>query len=252
MPRGTSQYDAAIIERRLWTPQLVSTNCWYDASDYSTLVWDARITTWKDKSGKGNDLNQASVSAQPDWVENTFNNKPSVYFDGVNDKIVVSTAITWTTQHTFLWAGTIVESPTASSAFFHADGTNGGPNNYLSGLHWFVDGVGDILQIQNFVDNNPLLLTVSRNSATWIAKKNGGDLSGLAGGTSNTATFKDFGTSYSDYSNMRLAEFFMFPTALESWIIQKAEGLLAYKWNMVNDLNSSHQYKNKPPLRDAG
>lgn len=251
MPRGTSLYDAANIERRLWTPQMLMTDGWYDASHYPSLIYDLNVTTWKDKKETGADLQQGTSGKQPDWLENSFNNKPSVSFDGVNDEIVLSAPITFTTSHTFIWVGTIVESPSASSAFFHGVGTQEGPNNFNSGLYWYTAASGDILQVPTFTTTNPTILSVNRNSTTWVVRSNGTNKTPVST-TINTGVFASFGRSYGDFSTMKIAEFWISPTSSESWNVTKGEGYAAHKWNMVSSLDSSHQYKNKPALRDAG
>ena len=251
MPRGTSQYDAAIIERRLWTPQVVPTDVWYDASDYSTLVFDARVTTWKDKSGNNKQLDQVTVGKQPDWVENSFNTKPSIKFDGINDELVAATATTYSTSHTFIWAGQIVGPLDNSQAYFHGDGTLDGPNTYTAGLWWYTAANGDIVSFIGGVDNNPTIISLTRINADWGMNVRGSPQT-VNFQFNYTGNFKSFGAAFTDFSDMRVAEFFMYPQGKESWIIAKAEGYIAHKWNMRDGMSINHQYKNKPALRGAG
>ncbi len=48
MPRGFSVYEDALIQRRLWTPDLLRPAVWLDASDISTVILSgSNVTQWK-------------------------------------------------------------------------------------------------------------------------------------------------------------------------------------------------------------
>lgn len=255
MPRGVNQYDAAQIERRLWSPELILPDCWYDASDYSTLVWDARITKWKDKGYKGNDLNQVSVSDQPDWKLNIYNDtKPAIEFDGLNDTLALTTAITWTSLHSVVWVGEINETPGNGSGLFYSSTNNlDSCNNYTGGIFWYyAPAGGDIVQSNGtyFTINTPYITSIARDSTTWNIFQNG-EAKTIASSSSGNGAFLGFGKGYNSYSQMTVAECVFYPNR-RLWELSKIEGYMAAKWNMNAALDVNHQYKNKVPLRDAG
>lgn len=68
---------------------------WLKADAGVVLSGSNKIATWEDQSGLGKHLAQANSSNQPITVLNALNGHPSVRFDGVNDKLSVSTSSGW-------------------------------------------------------------------------------------------------------------------------------------------------------------
>jgi hypothetical protein len=72
-----------------WTPAMIATALWLDASETGTLtVSGARVQAWNDKSGNGRHLTQDSVGSQPLLLAQGFNGRPTVSFDGVDDLLL--------------------------------------------------------------------------------------------------------------------------------------------------------------------
>lgn len=54
---------------RLWTPELLSTALWLDATDASTITLNGTtVSQWNDKSGNGRNATQSTAANQPTYV----------------------------------------------------------------------------------------------------------------------------------------------------------------------------------------
>jgi len=66
MPRGLSDYDSARIQGRLWTPEILRPDAWFDASDLSTISVSATgISEWRDKSRNARHMSRADTTFRP-------------------------------------------------------------------------------------------------------------------------------------------------------------------------------------------
>ena len=115
--------------------------------------------------------------------------------------------------------------------------TDGGPQ--LQGL----SGI-------NTLCNTPSILLASRNANTSLLRLNGVSLSSnfnpLQFGTRNFQFM--FGTNlYNQYYSGNLHEFIQYQTALSSDDIFRLEGYIAWKWNVMTSLPSSHPFRYTPP-----
>lgn len=57
---------------------------WLDAADASTITIATGVSTWKDKSGNGFNVAQATGSRQPTYTTNLQSGLPGIVFDGVS------------------------------------------------------------------------------------------------------------------------------------------------------------------------
>jgi len=65
---------------------------WLDASDSSTITLNgATVSQWRDKSGNGRNLSEATANNQP--TMSTMNGKSALSFDGVNDSLTNSSTL---------------------------------------------------------------------------------------------------------------------------------------------------------------
>lgn len=73
----------------IFSPADVATSmaAWHDASDLSTFTFSSSnvIAEWRDKSGNGNHLAQATTAKQPTRLTGVLGGKAVVDFDGIND-----------------------------------------------------------------------------------------------------------------------------------------------------------------------
>lgn len=63
---------------------------WYDASVASSITIETGVKQWSDLSGKGRHLTQAVTNNQPAYNSVTLNGKPTVTFDGANDRMITT------------------------------------------------------------------------------------------------------------------------------------------------------------------
>jgi hypothetical protein len=84
--RGTSE--------ALWTPALIDTSLWYDASDPSTIVHSAgKVSQIQDKSGNAQHLNQPEGVKQPTTLARVHNARNVLDFDDATDQHLIQTGV---------------------------------------------------------------------------------------------------------------------------------------------------------------
>ena len=92
--RGLKLNAYAASSRVAFSPALLGPVLWVDASDATTITLNgSTVSQWSDKSGNGRHLVQATASKQPAYSATTFNNRPGITFDGVDD-IFLSNQVT--------------------------------------------------------------------------------------------------------------------------------------------------------------
>ena len=87
-----------------WTPAALGSSLalWLDAADASTITLNgSTVSQWNDKSGNGRNATQATAANQPTYIANSINGKSALDWDGVNDSMAVSGAIS-TTLHSVM------------------------------------------------------------------------------------------------------------------------------------------------------
>ena len=130
-----------------------------DTTTLSTFVGpnSGFVTTWYDQSGLGRNLAQATAANQPRIVNagtidrKGTQNKPSIKFDGTNDYLFISTAITSSNISTFIVAGDAANNNSAPFTLYPATGLDynsldsalletGGPSDWLTWMNNFSNG----------------------------------------------------------------------------------------------------------------
>lgn len=127
MPRGTSRYDEALRQGRLWTPAVFSKSellIWLDASDLGTITSaSSLVSQWNDKSGNGVHVSEATN--QPLFQMEPYTSKMGVYFgSGAAGKFLTGS---WSISTTSLYAGTActMDSGTVNNGRLVSIGTTG-------------------------------------------------------------------------------------------------------------------------------
>src|SRR5215471_2103927 len=77
---------------------------WVRAESLVSLANNAAIATWKDESGKGNDLVQATGSKRPLYLTNV-EGLPAVSFDGTDDVLATAGNVLATDTHVVMVVG---------------------------------------------------------------------------------------------------------------------------------------------------
>lgn len=278
MPRGVSRYDEAQLQGRLWRPSTVAPNLvgWWDADDLSTITVSTGVSEWRDKSGNGRHLSQATSGNQPALNLNNLNGRNTIKFTrSSSNRLDLSnfptTGITelgvyFVTK--WLTTGTSVVNDTQSLI----------DNNNAATSGW-------VFQDRPDLTNKPLQAAYSPapgSGASYGAvdtAQTGNDawkiVGGVfVGGASGSATLFDGGTQRASTSNtntltlnasLRIGGFLSgnsrhFNGAFAEIIIvsnataivrQRIEGYLAWKWGLASSLDASHPFYNRPPLIGA-
>ena len=149
---------------------------WLDASDASTINFgvDPNISTWEDKSGKGNDANQVTASAQPDLVTAELNSLDTVdYAHGVNSMLVDYASGLNPTEFTLFILANVDLSASSSGTFSLMSSTFNGGFNINMGTS---NNVARLAQADttnttlnpgyNFIVNNWYLITLRSTGAS--------------------------------------------------------------------------------------
>lgn len=133
---------------------------WLDASDANTITLQEtdKVRLWEDKSSYNNDFYQSTSSKMPQYKTDIVNNKPTVYFDGVDDFIDANDADSLDVQKTTIFMVTEVTSykvkypcpltklPVNQSYLFVTDKSAGHPPLFRvhSGSRWYDAQVASV------------------------------------------------------------------------------------------------------------
>ena len=128
-----------------FSPIDLSPTLWLDASDESTITESGgAVSQWDDKSGNGNDFNQATASSQPTSGTRTMNSLNVLDFDGTTDVMQNNPSTIAASQPFTVWAvverdtdkyGRVLtqQSPAILVAFFTGDRTYSGTTSVIQG-----------------------------------------------------------------------------------------------------------------------
>lgn len=224
-----------------WTPAALSPVIWADALDTSTIILNgSTVSQWSDKSGNSRHLIQATASKQPAYSATTFNNKPGITFDGIDDILLSNqvTGISGSDPRTFAYAA---RRPGAGRPIIQIGTTAGlrafGRDNAAGGLlyHWFADMVCSAgptnFNYQEVMQSTGAVSTGFRNG-TQLAQGN------YALNTLNTVLYlggregPDFSASIL-YANIVFAEVIVTRSVLSTEERQLLEGYFAWKWGAL-------------------
>ncbi|MFM7132100.1 MAG: hypothetical protein ACKO0V_22355, partial [bacterium] len=167
-----------------------------------------------DMSANGRSMLQANMTFQPKFQNNQQNGLPGVVFDGADDFVEFTDNMNLNDMSVY-WIGRILETPNASSAFFHGNQPNYAINNYSAGIYWYnapdiVSFIGPI-----FSQNTPANVQLFRSGSNWQLIANGQPRA-INFGYSIPGSIKGTGKSFSDFSNMIIHEMAIFSRSLSS------------------------------------
>ena len=243
MPRGLNPYDEAQLQRRLWTPNVLRSALWFDAADLSTLTLvSGDASEWRDKSGNGRHVSQATAARRPTYAELGLNGRPTLdWGSAINNKGLENLS---------------VSNFNPTRYFIVADYDGADPFNEHAGLvtHNFTAGI-DIIIANNtgilwysgsyFHNGNPTATNVALptiNSPFVLA-------SNFAHSTNRLNLFignDRFLTGVTRGWRGKISEVFALDYVPSVAQRQVAEGYLAWKWGIR--LDARHPFVNRPPL----
>lgn len=241
----------------LWTPALVSTALWLDASDASTLSVDMSdgVSQWDDKSGNGRHVGQSTAGNRPALHASAHNGLDIIRFDGSNDALSFLSAFAQESGQTFIIAGNTTSLGSSWRVFLERTPAN------VNTAALYIGTVS--------ADYRPSVYWASSQRATWGSAVQRAAITQWAlatsGGSATAETRVDGGTAVTaSFSASTLADWASVGNASvqqiamdvyeivcvvspSSGLRERIEGYLAWKWNMVSNLPIGHPYKSAPP-----
>lgn len=244
MPRGLNPYDEAWLQRRLWTPNVLRPSVWFDAADLSTLTLvSGDASEWRDKSGNGRHVSQATAANRPTYAALGLNGRPTLdWGSALNNKGFQNLS---------------VSNFNPTRYFIVADYDGADPFNEFAGLvsHTPFGVAGDLLITNNsstiwytgtyFHNGNPTATATALPtiSSPFVLAPN------FAPGTNKTALFignDRFLTGQTRGWRGKISEVIAIDYAPSVAERNRAEGYLAWKWGIP--LAATHPFVNRPPL----
>jgi hypothetical protein len=257
MPRGLSDYDSAVIQGRLWTPEVLRPAGWWDAADISTMSFATGVSELRDKSGNGRHATQSTPANQPTLVSVSQNGRSALSFDGSNDTlslnaaaVTASMALAAAVRPAVTGGGTAYRGITAtdtssgSGSSLNANNGTSGPNSDRWGT-WETSNNSANSQLQANV-SYILIMDGLDSGSFWRDGASDGSYAATQGQPSLSHIGGAPGGVPQQQFNGLIFEVFWIPVAL-SYVQRVAlEGYLSWKWAIP--LAASHPYANRPPL----
>jgi hypothetical protein len=226
-------------QKNIWTPALISTTVWLDASDASTITLvGSKVSQWSDKSGNNNHWLQADDSLRPTYTQSLINGLPGV--DVPQDTFMATAnAVLQPDTHTMM---AVVRRNSSGNFIDTLGSSTTGPNTVLA-------------QIQSGFNaarfNNSSNVAVTFFSDATIAV---GSVAILGQSHSPTGNF----TSNSVFQMGRetgaaaapkqYGEVILTTSQLSGYDRERLEGYLAHKWGLTANLPADHPYKTVIPV----
>jgi len=264
MPRGFSDYDAARVQGRLWTPEALRPALWLDAADLSTITIATGVSEWRDKSGNGWNVVQGTAGNQPDYSLGALN--------GLNVLTYTSGKLLQTASNFTVLSGNpsfstfaLYRTTTANAGSVYGWGGNTG-STPLNSHGLYGDGTN---QSYAYAGGNSFAINLVPNNEygimTYVKPAGAINVSGSVSFRNGTAN--NTGTPSSNTPNISsgfpisigrwadytlntlvgdLAEFLILGYAASARERLAAEGYLSWKWGIR--LAADHPFANRPPL----
>lgn len=252
----------------LWTPQYISPDLWFDASDSSTVILNSGVAEWRDKSGNNRHLAQGTSSQRP-LITETLNNQPVISFTRSNRHFLQNTLFPisgWSNLLVFILVKWVTSGNSIPDIQCLID------NN-----HFGTPPRGFVIQDRPDLINKPVTVasltsgmsdingardTITTGNDTWQMLglysssafdrlyRNGNFISSItrSNGAFNYQNILNVGRwggeGGSRYINGSIAEIVI---TKNTDTIDKIFGYFAHKWGLTANLPINHPYKNIPP-----
>lgn len=245
-----------------WTPALMVTDLWLDAADATTITTiSGAVSEWRDKSGNGRHVSQATSANRPAYQATGLNSKPTISFDGANDFLKnasyqPSTSGGLTCFLVFrrsVASGALVNVKTATNFEIGGSFGSGYTDITITG-HGGGTGVG--FNSGDSSNANAILAVQydGAGSATsdYIARLNGIAQPIASSGALGYVTENGFSLGARpnqslNFLNGQISELIFVDSQISANVIQSIEGYLAHKWGLAASLPAYHPYKNTAP-----
>lgn len=230
-----------------WTPAALGSSLalWLDADDAATITLNgSNVSQWNDKSGNDRNATQPIAASQPTYSATSFNGKPTLTWDGIDDAMNLSMSLPATDLNLFA-----VLDPDVTAQ-----------NDYIL----------DIGSVRRTFATSGQIFAGSWNPAAAPITTGGQRIYGFTTGPTNQIVYSDgtavstlaavpaalvdgavglgnrfLGTAFGPVGDM--SELVFVSGTLSDTDRQKLEGYLAWKWGLEANLPVGHPYKNIPP-----
>lgn len=257
------------VTGRQWNPHVLGGVAqWLDAQDSRTVEIGTGVSAWRDKSGHGRDLVQATATRQPTYSGTGAAAK--LLFDGIDDRmggapffedIPAMTAFVVLTTTTAVLSRPIYNEDSAAAPagalYFVArmsSATLGRNSTQIkSDAATTVNGEGT----ETFYANGtPVIIShVDRRANNGVdvyrngtANFTGAGTAVFGGAYTPTALSLAFRTAFpSVFAAIAMHEIIVYGRALTTTERQMVEGYVAHRWAIATLLPPSHPYKDGPP-----
>lgn len=244
-----------------WTPSLITTEGWYDASDAATITApDGPVSQWDDKSGKSRHLVQGNPTLRLVSGSRLLNGLNVLDGDGtqwiglnpfpVNADGNVSIFGVHVVDLVNHLSDAVYAMDSAGADFkFSCSNSYSGPD-----FRGFIQGAwGTSFALTDFPHNGPSIYHVEfdKTGSGLVTARIDGISRGSATYVTNLTTSMNF-TILADKAAVNIidgavGEVIVVHDDLSVATRQKIEGYMAWKWNLVSNLDAEHPYKSQPP-----
>lgn len=213
---------------------------WLDASDPNAVELESgRLKRWLDKSGRNFHATQSILSSMPTFDVYRLNNLKLVTING--SSIGLLTALNLVVPYTIMLVsrnfvgGRVVQSGTINALMCPSGrGNSFYVNGDIRSSSLTAAGTWSIITMQ---------ITGSSASQLWYKGVNYGSSTHSNWGTFTIGCF----SLYNENPNAEIAEIVVFERSINTAERQILEGEIAWKWDLVNELEANHPYKNNRP-----
>jgi hypothetical protein len=268
--------DLGLFKTGSWTPSLISTALWLDASDSSTVTLSgSEVTQWNDKSGNGLNCSQATSANRPIIASAAQNSLNTIRFVA-SDYLSASSNITLTTAFTLfivaknrirkdynglfrIGASALPASDVSNLEIYWQAGSSNSGNIVTTGnrnINFKGDSTNNAIP-----DVNNYYIHSSEASGTNLATRyqNGivqasSQTFGTGAVVPSAANPYHVGIGYPASGNAATAaldgdicEIVVLNTVASTTTRQLIEGYLAHKWGLTSSLPNDHPYKSSQP-----
>lgn len=275
--------EISVAASSFWTPQALTLAVWLDAKDTSTLTvaLDNTVSEWRDKSGNNRHATQDTLSLRPFYSASEFcvSSESSLkrmagVFTGITDGsineytlfIVAKPKKTSAAVPSQNNSGTSFYSYDSDNSIFFAVASlsDSSPSGATSTIFSATTNAIALTETRNglaphlisrahSIGSEKLMIGVLRtNSGVITSRINGTNASGATASVNNLGwdsylIFGQYTASSVGYGEIH--EILLVHNGdLGTGVIDKIEGFLAHKWDLLSSLPSDHPYKTSPPL----
>ena len=286
MPRGYNIIDEAILQNRLWLPDVLRPALWLDANDDSTITIATGVSEWRDKSGNERNFTQGTGGTQPTQTLGGLNGQTVLSFNGSQYLTSISAASVWNFLHNTngstviaVWKAGNVSDP---NAVYSLIGNNGALSANIGFYIIYDDRVSSsrnnrvISLISRGVSGQNAVVNITADGAhpadtptiiSQVADPNNGTAANrsflrinrtliqnntdlFAPVATNASFALQIGAAGNNVVPLTgyIAEIIILSSIASNSTRQILEGYLAWKWSLQDNLSQDHPFLNRPPF----